>query len=267
MGWLAEVLFKVGYHPIEHQSVKRGFLQWYFEAACDELVVEGLQVDNSRLMQLTLEAAQAAENLDSENPAINLLDTLDEYISRMKTGLAYVAVSLFLVGATTVAISVYTIDTVLLQWVGVSIGSLLGVPVVILSAVYLVFEHQVRTNSELVAKFNRELVERPAQVRRNDRDWNQLAAQYFWNRSLSRPRTINTLLLLSIIKVVRPGLYGNISGELHDQIREFVGKDAKTIIKMEIERALTGEFGPYGAQNEPPPEPLSNPPTDNEYFG
>jgi|GEM_PF-6185472 len=266
MGWLADYLFKIGYYPIEHQSVKRGFLEWYFQAACDELVVEGLQADNSRLRQLTLEAAREAEKVDSENPAIELLDAFDEYISRMKMGLAYLSVALFLLGTTAVAISVYTIDATLLQYIGVSIGSMLGIPVVILSAGYLIIEHQIRTNAELVSKFNRELVERPGQVRRNDRDWNRLAAQYFWNRSLVRPRTIIALLLLSIIKVVRPGLYGLISGELQDQIRGFIGEDAKTIIKQEIERALYGELGPYSSPSEPPPEPLDTPINDEENF-
>lgn len=267
MGWLADYLFKIGYYPIEHQSVKRDFLQWYFQAACDELVVEGLQADNSRLVQLTLEAAQRAEKIDSENPAIELLDAVNEYISRMKAGLAYLAVALFFVGCSAIAISVYTIDGTLLRMIGVSIGSMLGIPVAILSALYMIMEHQIRTNAELVSKFNRELVERPGQVRRNDRDWNRLAAQYLWNRSLGRPRTIIALLLLSIIKVARPGLYGTIFGELHDQIREFIGEDAGTIIKREIERALHGELGPNSAPSEPPPEPLHSPSRDEEYLG
>lgn len=244
MGKLSEYLFEIGYFPIEHQSVKHSFLQWYYHATQSELVIEGLDVDNSQLAELTLNAAKAAEDMDSSHPTIELLDSFENHISRMKTGLAYLTIVLFIFGAGTLAISVYTIDQSLFRWIGVSIGSILGVPAVVLSAIYIILEHQIRTNADLVAKFNQELVERPGNVRRNDRDWHKLAAQYLWNRSLNRPKTIIVLVLLSIIKVARPRLYGAISGEIQQQVSDFVGKDAKSILKTEVERAFQGKFIP-----------------------
>jgi len=250
MSWLSKYLFNIAYYPIEHQSVKQGFLQWYFQATQNKFVVEGLQVDNSQLVELTLEAARAAERMDSKHPAIKLLDTFDEYITRMKVGLAYLAVLLFLLGAGTLAVSVYTIDDNLFRRIGISIGSIIGLPAVSLSIGYVVLEHQIRTNADLVAKFNRKLVERPGKVRQNDRHWNKLAAQYLWNRSLSRPKTIIVLVLLSVIKVARPSLYGTISGELQHQVRDFVNEDGKNIIKIEIKRALQGKFVPHNTSSE-----------------
>lgn len=250
MGWWAQYLFKIGYYPIEYLSVKQDFLQWYYQATQNELVIEGLQVDNPQLVELTLDAARAAEKMDSEHPTIRLLDTFDEYISRIKTALAYLTIILILIGAGTLAISVYSIDERILRWIGMSIGAVLGVPVVSLSALYLILEHQLRNGAELVSKFNQRLVEKPGDVRLNERRWDKLTAQYLWNRSLARPRTIILLLLLTIIKVVRPSLYGSISGELQQQVSDFVGEDGKTIVKTEIERALQGKFIPPETTHE-----------------
>lgn len=267
MGRLAEFLFQVGYYPIQYQSVKSGFLQWYYEAAQDELVIEGLQADNSQLSELALEAAREAENYDSRNPALDILELADERFRQIKLTLSYLTILLVALGFGTLALSVYTIDAKILSNIGILVSAVVGVPPVTFAALYKVFSHQIRENSELLAKFNRELVERPGSIRRNDRNWRGLAAQYLWNRSLGRPQTIHVLLLLAIIKVIRPKLYGVISGELQDQIREFIGKDANEIIRHEIERALSGEFGPHAPPSEPPPEPLSKPIDEDEYKG
>lgn len=258
---LSEYLFEIGYFPIEHQSIKHSFLQWYYSATQSELVIEGLDVDNSQLIELTLNAAKAAEDMDSNHPTVELLDSFENYISRMKVGLAYLAVVLFVFGAGTLAVSVYTIDQSLFRCIGVSIGSIFGVPAVGLSAIYLILEHQIRTNADLVAKFNQKLVERPGNVRRHDRDWHKLAAQYLWNRSLNRPKTIIMLVLLSVIKVARPRLYGTISGEIQQQIGDFVGKDAKSILKIEVERAFQGEFIPP-TRSEAPTETVQDAPNN-----
>ena len=260
---LSEYLFEIGYFPIEHQSVKHSFLQWYYNATQSELVIEGLDLDNSQLTELTLNAAKAAEDMDSNHPTIELLDSFENHISRMKVGLAYLAIGLFIVGAGTLAVSVYTIDQSLFRWIGVSVGSILGVPAVGLSAIYLILEHQIRTNADLVAKFNQELVERPGNVRRHDRDWHKLAAQYLWNRSLNRPKTIIILVLLSVIKVARPRLYGAISGEIQRQVGDFVGKDAKSILKAEVERAYQGKFIPP-IRSETSTETVQDPPNNEK---
>lgn len=250
MGWWTDYLFRIGYYPIKHQSVKQGFLQWYYQAAQSELVVEGLEIGNSQLVDLTLEAAQTAETIDSDHPTIKLFDKFEEYIKKMKIGLAYMSLVLLAFGAGTLAVSVYALDESILRWFSIVVGATLSIPPVGLSATYLILEHQLRSNAELVAKFNRKLIEKPGDVRWNDRRWDRLTAQYLWNRSLLRPRTIIVLILLSIIKVVRPGLYGSISGELQEQVREFVGEDGKTILKTEFERALQGKFITHESQSQ-----------------
>lgn len=235
MGSLAKWLFKIGYFPIQYKPVKHDFLRWYYKAAQHHRIKDGLDANNPELISLTLEAANQAENFDEESPVISLLDYIDDVVETAETWFHYISLGLVLIGACTIAASWYTLQDLLFQ-----LAAMIGVVVfgcgIVGVSLYHVLKHQLRTNAELVTLFNKELTERPGHIRRNDRDWELLAAQYVWNRSLCKPRTISVLLLLSVIRIISARMYGLISADLQDNIQDFIGMEAREILKYQLSR-------------------------------
>ena len=235
MASLANWLFKIGYYPIHHNSVKHDFLRWYHKAAQHHQIRDGLDYDNAKLVSLTLEAASHAENFSEESPVISMFEYIDDVAKKAETWFHYLAVGSGIIAGCSIAISWHSFQG-LLFYIFATIGSVvLGCGVMAIS-LYHVIKHQLRTNAELISLFNEALTERPGHVRRYDREWEMLVAQYLWNRSLSKPRTINVLILLSVIRVVSARLYGQISADLQDNIQDFIGMNGKEIIKHQLDR-------------------------------
>lgn len=250
MGRYGDWLFKIGYYPIYHQSVKRNFINWYYEAATDHRIIEGLEADNSKLRRLCLEAATEAENFDEEFALIELLDIIEGYIGRLEAWLHYLALAFIIAGLGAYASGLYFLKNMVFQLPAIVMGSLFFVPPLGVVAFYHVLKHQMRSNAQFISRFNQQLTERPGDVRRHDREWSKLAAQYFWNKSLLRPNTINVLIILSVIQALSPRLFGYISGDLHANIREYIGKDAKEILKLQFNRFQEGDIPQYSRFNE-----------------
>jgi hypothetical protein len=244
MGDLSKWLFRIGYYPFHYEAIKHDFVRWYRKAAQHHSIQTGLEVTNSDLRSLTLEAAEKAENFDEESPAISFLDYIEDVVEKAETWFHYIALGLCLIGGSGVVASWYALH----GWV-LHIGRAIGIVVFgcgfTAVSLYHVLKHQLRTNAELVALFNRELVERPGEIRRNDRDREKLIAQYLWNRSLSRPRTISVLLLLAMIRVISSRLYGRISNDIQDNVQDFVGMEAREILAHQFNRLPEALFGSY----------------------
>jgi len=239
---LSDWLFDIGFFPILHEAVKRDFLSWYYEASQSEIFDNEVDLDNSDLIELTDQARQRAENFDQNNPLIELIDVFEDLKSTIDTYIIYIAFFALLIGGGIFATAVFQVrDLVYTLMIG-TIGSifLVGGPGVIV--IYRVFVHQMKTNSQLVAKFNKELVEPPGDVRRNDQDWNKLAARLFWNKSLSSPTTHICLIILSLIRVLSVNLYGLISADLQQEVEGFVGMETLEIIRHQLDRLATGDM-------------------------
>jgi len=255
MGSLAKWLFKIGYFPIRHQSVKHDFLSWYHQAAKHHHIKEGLEANNSELISLTIEAAIKAENFSENSSVITLLDYIDDVVAKAETWFHYVTIGSILVGGCTIVASWYMFQNLLFQIVA-SIGSVFFGCGIVGGSLYHVLKHQLRTNAELVTLFNKELTERPGQIRRNDRDWEQLVAQYIWNRSLCKSRTISVLFLLSAIRIVSARMYGSISADIQDSIHDFTGMEARKILKYQLSRLPSDVPGLQQYQQKPRAESI-----------
>jgi len=243
MNWLANYVFKIGYAPIQYQSVKGDFLSWYYEAVSQNSLSDEIDLSDSELVERAIEAGEAAKKLDENHRVIEVIDNIEEYISRLKIALAYVAAIFFAIGMGSLASTVFLFDTILFIYLFGFLGMIIGVPPIFFVVTYIILVHNIRANSQLVAKFNSELVVSPAHSNQNIRHRNQVTAEYLWNRSLMRPQTIIVLILLGVTKLVRPRLYGIISTELREQVGEFVEGGAKEILKTELRRLKDGKFG------------------------
>ena len=241
MGRLADWLFDIGFFPLLHEAVKQDFLSWYYEASQSEIFNEEVELDNSELAELAIQARQEAEQFDQNNPLVELIDIFEDLKSTIDTYVVYIAGAAMLVGGSASTLAVFQVRDWLYSWVLGGVGSIFLVSGVGLIVVYKIFVHQIRTNSQLVMKFNKELVENPGDVRRNDQNWNKLSAQLFWNKSLLSPTTHICLIILSVIRVLSVRLYGFISADLRQEIKEFVGMDTLEIIKHQLNRLATGD--------------------------
>lgn len=243
-----------------HQSVKQDFLGWYYEAAKDSRVVEGLEADNSDLIRAAQESAQHAESLDDEHPIIELLDLIEEYTDRAKKIFYYIVGGIALSGCGVLSVGIISLDDFLFRLIAVILGSSAVVLAAVMFILYQILAHQLRTSAEIVAKFNKELTEKPGDVRRNDRFWPNLAAQYFWNKSLCRPATIHVLVLLAVIRTASSRLYGGISGDIHYNIQDFIGMDGRDVLKYQFDRLIAGDYPGERERSDYYPEPMDSPP-------
>lgn len=245
MGYWANFLFKIGYYPIEHASVKREFLDWYYQAAGDRRVIEGLDVDNSELSRLAMEAANRAENLDEEHELIELIDIIDEQKERASTLLNYGYLGCTILGIGLIGAGVTSLEGLLVESATIILGAGVAGIANLIFGIYKVLTHQIKSNIQLQRMFNENLTEKPGNVRKYDRRWQQLAAQFFWNKSLISPKTLIAILLLSIIRTLSKRIYGYIAADLHYNITEFIGLEAKEVIRQQLQRAKTGDFELY----------------------
>jgi len=236
---LAELVFDYGFHQTTHNAVKESFLAWYYEASKSELVSDGLDADNSDLHQSAQEAQRDAENFQENHAVPKLVQFLEELEAKITTGFYYGALIAILFGGGLTAAGVLELQTLVWRVLFSSIGVLLGVSGVVVLVSYRVVSHQIKSNSELVAKFNQELVMKPGDVRSMDQDWHRLAAYVFWNRSLLSPSTHIGLIVLAVIRRLSPRLYGRIEANLREDIRRFVGMSGREIIRDQTEKVIS----------------------------
>lgn len=206
------------------------------------MVISGLAVDNSRLSDLAQNARVEAENFDENNQLSQLVSLFEEWKSRIEMQFYYIAGILMALGAGTSAVGVLQVkDSLFSAVVEILSGALLigGVTLVI---TYKILQHQVKTNSDLVTRFNQELSEKQGNIRGNDQDWHRIAAQFFWNKSLLSPTTHICLVLLSVIRALSPQIYGIIVADLRAEVQEFVVMSSREIIQQQVQRAIEREI-------------------------
>lgn len=245
MKTLSEYLFEKGYFPLVHSAVKQDFISWFYEASKAEAVTKGLNVENSRLSQLAQDAQTEAEHFDRTNPLTNLISTFEEWVSRVDIVITYIAIIGIIIGGAGAVEGVLQFEDNIMRIIISGIAGIFGVSSVILLVVYKFMTHQIKTGSEIVVQFNQELSAKPGNIRTHDQDWNKIAARYFWNKSLLSPSTHICLIVLSVIRVISVGLYGRISAILREEVKEFVGMNAREIFKHEIQQAIDGELPPW----------------------
>jgi uncharacterized membrane protein YkgB len=234
---LAELIFELGYLPKIQDPVKDSFLTWYYEASKSDKVVRGLEADNPELSGLAIQAYQEAQNFDRTNEVVQLTETIGDLEKTIKIYAMYLAVGALVFSGGLTAAGIFHLTNSLFSTLAKITGSLVGLSTAGLIAIYRVLIHQIRTNSELVKKFNQELAEKPGDVRSNDQDWHYLAAQVFWNRSLLSTRTHNCLILLSVIRTISPSLFGYVSADLQEDIQSFAEMSSTEILRHQARKA------------------------------
>jgi hypothetical protein len=242
---LSDWLFEIGFFPILHEAVKIDFLSWYYVASQSDEFVKEVDFDNSELTELALEAQNEAENFDQNNPFVELIEAFEDLKSKIDTYIIYVAAISILVGSGASGVAVFQLKDFIYSWFVGTVGGIFLVGGVGIYISYNIIAHQMKTNSELIMKFNKELVEKPGDMRRSDQDWNQIAAQFFWNKSLLSPTTHICLVVLSLIRVLSVRLYGRISADLQQEVKGFVGMSTVEIVKHQLQRLRTGDVPSY----------------------
>jgi len=239
---LSDWLFDIGFFPILHEAVKHDFLSWYYEASQADKLTKNVDLDNSELTYLTNQARKEAENFDQNSQLIELIEMFEELKTKIDTSVHYIAAIAMVIGGGFSAAAVFQVRDLVYAWVIGGFGSLFFISGVGIILVYKILVHQLKTNSELVTNLNKELVEKPGDVRRNDQDWNQLAAQFFWNKSLLSPKTHICLMILSIIRILNIRVYGFVCGDLRENIRGFVGMDTVDVVSHQLTRLRQGDL-------------------------
>lgn len=236
MQTLSDWLFEIGFFPIIHEAVKQDFLSWFYKASQSELLSREVDLNNSQLTELALEAQIEAENFDQSNSVLELIKIFEDFKGSIDTFIYYFAGGMMIVGSGLSATDIFQIRDLIYTSILGTIGEIIFVSGAGIVIVYKIAIHQMKTNSELLSKFNEALVEKPGEVRRNDQDWNRLAAQVFWNKSLLSPTTHICLIILSVIRTISPRFYGYISADIQQNAKKFVGMDSVEIIKHQINR-------------------------------
>lgn len=238
----AEYIFDIGYFPLLHESVKHDFIQWYYEASKAEKVRNGLDVDNSELIQLAQDAGVAAEKFDENHKIPKLIELYEDYKAKIEYYFIYGAVAAFIIGGCMAATGILYIQEIIFSAIFGIVGSVLSISAVGLFLLHKVLFHQLKSNIELVKKINKELVEKPGNVRKSEQDWNKLVAKLMWNKSLLSPTTHACIMLLSIIRLLSTYTYGIISADLQSEIQNWVGMDAREIISTQAGRIVRGDI-------------------------
>ncbi|QFU83376.1 hypothetical protein [Natronorubrum aibiense] len=247
----SEMLFDFGYFPLIHDSVKQDFLSWYYEGSKSSVVVKGLQMENSQLSDLAQDAQIEAENFDQNNQLSNLASIFEGWESRIKILFYYIAAGTILFGGGFSAIGVLQMKNTMFFAIAEIVGSLFFIGGTTFIIAYKIVVHQIKTNSDLIRRFNQELSEKPGDIRDNDQDWHRIAAQFFWNKSLLSPSTHICLIFLSVIRLLSTRLYGLIVADLREEVQEFVGMNSREILKQQAHRAMKGDIPAWPKSPKP----------------
>jgi hypothetical protein len=236
----SEFLFDIGFFPLVHESVKTDFISWYYNASKSEVIRNGLDVDNSQLIELGINAHTEAERFDDVNPVVELIELFEEWKAQIEIYFYYTALFAMIFGGGITAVGILQLKDSIFSFTVEIIGGFFLMSSVSVLVFYKVITHQLKENTKLVARFNEELSAKPGEIRESEQDWNMLAAKFFWNKSLLSPRTHAALILLSIIKVVSSRIYGFISADIRNDIQDFVGMSSGEIIRTQLDK-LTDE--------------------------
>jgi len=239
---LAHYVFRAGYYPVRYQSIKYDFISWYRQAVTNPQVLEDVDVDNSTLSELAQVSATAAENLDEEHPVIEQLDFIDDRAKELVKLFDYFSVPICLLSLGITGVAVYSLEGLVLRSIAIFGGGTITLVSGGLFLSYRFMNQQIRTNAKVVRLFNEKLTEKPGDIRRHDQEWPELAARFFWNRSLCRPRMIILLVLLSVIKTISSSLYGRVNGEIRHSIDDFVEYGAKDVVKSRLRDLWEGKY-------------------------
>lgn len=223
---LAEWVFDVGYQRDWYLPIRDDFISWY-SVAWDHPRVQG-NLSDENLSQLTYRAGKRAINFDPDNPIVNTVDLIDIYLEKIQTLRAYVEVLGFtglFIGALGFAAD---IGLIIPGIVMATSGLILAPP-----AIFRVLVHQMRSNIELIKKFNEELVKMDIEIWMN-RDPRYRSAYFLWNRSLNKPNVFPVLVFLAVLRVISPSLYGTASAKLRENMTDFIEEGVWEISKREF---------------------------------
>lgn len=223
---LAEWVFDVGYERKWYLPVRDDFISWYSVAWDHQNVRDSLLDEN--LSQLAYQAGRSAIHFDPDNPVVNTVDLIDIYLEKIQTIRAYAEVLGF--SGLIAALWGFSAN------IGILIpGFLLGISGLVLAppAIFRVLVHQMRSNIELIQKFNDELVKMDIEIWTN-RDPRYRSAYFLWNRSLNKPNVFPVLVFLAVLRVISPSLYGTASAKLRENMTEYIEEGVWEVSKKEF---------------------------------
>jgi hypothetical protein len=254
---LAHWVFRAGYYPVQYQSIKYDFISWYRQAVTNPQVMGDMDVDNPTLSELAQVSATAAENLDEEHPVIEQLDFIDDRAKELVKLFDYFSVPICVFSLIVTGVAVYSFDGLILRSIAIVGGGTATLVSGGLFVCYRFMNQQIRTNAKVVRFFNEKLTEKPGDIRFHDQEWPELAARFFWNRSLCRPRMIILLVLLSVVKTISSSLYGRVNGEIRHSIDDFVEHGAKDVVESRMRDLWEGKYRENSQNLEDRPDYMS----------
>ncbi|AGB16644.1 hypothetical protein Halru_2050 [Halovivax ruber XH-70] len=246
---LSEFVFDIGYFPIIHESVKQDFLSWYYKGTQTDYVKENYDIEISKLTELAQNAGTDAKKFNQTNKLSELISIFEDWVSKAKIITYYIAAACGGLGGGLTVVGVLEIHSSIVSTAFKVVGIGLGISGVGAMLLLNILIHQIKTNADLVTKFNQELVEMPGDIRNNDRDWNLIVSKFLWNRSLLSPSTHICLVILSIIRTINAGLYGRISAELKEEVQECAGMNSGEFIRRQVRRTVDDRIPSYLEQD------------------
>lgn len=159
---------------------------------------------------------------------MDTVDLIDIYLEKIQTARAYAEV--LGIGGLVASGVGFAAD------LGVVIpGVVMAISLVIIAppAIFRVLAHQMRSNIELVRKFNRELVKLDMDVWTN-RNPRYRSAYFLWNRSLNSPKLVPVMVLLALVRAFSPYIYGIVNANMRENMTDFIEEGVWEISKREL---------------------------------
>ncbi|WP_435347436.1 hypothetical protein [Haloarchaeobius sp. HRN-SO-5] len=242
MDFLARFIHWATYDRIAYEPIREDFISWYYSAYQDLPEEEKLQLDNNEIVTMAIEARDEAIQYEPNTPLNSAIQVTNEAKSVIGLWTAIVGLTGATAGTALFGLSLSNLVSGLVSLImGLFGGALLGVFAPLLP-LYVILKHTIETNGELIRLYNQDLVVSVGRIQRDKRKADVVIAYYFHNSGLCSTSTLPAVIILGIIRVASPWLYGIISNELKSNITEYRTENFRRAVRKQYARIRKQEL-------------------------
>jgi hypothetical protein len=232
---IGRLLYHWTYDKVAYEPIREDFLRWYGELF--ETVNEDASSENSRIMEMTMEARTEAREYEPSSPAHTAIDVVDgvkETITFITAWASILGLGAFLALLSIDSFSIIP-SRLPYQWVLIDIVTAVAFIATLVYPIYIIISRILLADEELVRQYNRELSLSLGEIRDNERYQNNLTAIYIWHSSLCSTTKQPIIVVLGTIRTISPRAYGYISYRISENMKSHFEESLREKLRREYQ--------------------------------
>lgn len=235
MDILARLLHRTTFYRLAYEPIREDFLSWYQKAYYDLSLDEKMEVENSELVEMAVNARTEALTYEPDNTLSSAISVASDAEAIIGFTTALISILSIFVGSALFGIGFSHILPTIFSVPAIIGGGIFIIPSIAYPS-YKLIKYSVETNEELIRLYNEDLVVSVKRITENGRRPDLLTSYYIHHSSLCSTTKIPVIVVLGVIRTISPYMYGIICSQLQDDISKYQGQNFWQLMGKEYAR-------------------------------